>query len=226
MTAGSSPKVEMERLLPSWQSTTPTIASATRSSTLPMAKSARRSASSVTSQSRARISSSSRRLAIVVACASSLPSVSSRNGRATVSSATMYVCPFLAISPSSSSQQIKIVLNGVGIEDGGTIGLINGALQIWNFFVAISALFAMTCFSLLTISLAAALLVDKIGRRPLFLTSNAGMLVTFGVWTLAAALYQTHKDRSAANAVIAMIPLFYLTYSIGKQIVTISLSRS
>lgn len=82
--------------------------------------------------------------------------------------------------------------------------------------------------------IAAALLVDKIGRRPLFLTSNGGMIVTFGAWTLAAALFNTRNDRAAANgvylyfvanrsiliitslsAVIAMIPLFYLTYSIA-----------
>ncbi|KAG8818549.1 hypothetical protein FRC17_010793, partial [Serendipita sp. 399] len=81
------------------------------------------------------------------------------------------------------SYYIKQVFAGVGVTDASTVSLINGALQIWNFFVAITA----------------ALLVDKIGRRPLFLTSNAGMLVTFGMWTLAAALFNTRMDRGAAN---------------------------
>lgn len=39
------------------------------------------------------------------------------------------------------SYYIKDVFKGVGVEDPGTVSLINGALQIWNFFVAISALF-------------------------------------------------------------------------------------
>lgn len=65
------------------------------------------------------------------------------------------------------------------------------------------------------------------------MTSNGGMIITFGAWTLAAALFTTRGDRAAANgtyyladsinltqwiyfsAVIAMIPLFYLTYSIA-----------
>jgi hypothetical protein len=50
-----------------------------------------------------------------------------------------------------------------------------------------------------TNGIAAALLVDKIGRRPLFLTSNGGMIITFGAWTLAAALFTTRGDRAAAN---------------------------
>ncbi|KIM27467.1 hypothetical protein M408DRAFT_329932 [Serendipita vermifera MAFF 305830] len=97
------------------------------------------------------------------------------------------------------SYYIGDVFKGVGVTDPGTVSMINGALQVWNFFVAITA----------------ALLVDKIGRRPLFLTSNTSMLVTFGMWTLATALFQTRSDRSAANAVIGIIPLFYLSYSIA-----------
>lgn len=97
------------------------------------------------------------------------------------------------------SYYIGDVLNTVGVEDPATVALINGSLQIWNFFVAITS----------------ALLVDKIGRRPLFLSSNTGMLITFGMWTLATALWSTHKNRAAANAVIGIIPLFYLAYSIA-----------
>lgn len=79
-------------------------------------------------------------------------------------------------------------------------------------------------------------MVDKIGRRPLFLTSNIGMLVTFGMWTLTTALYQTQQNRkhpdgtpwpnlAAANATIAMIPLFFLAYSIGTGVLVFCFIR-
>ncbi|KAG8779330.1 hypothetical protein FRC16_003453 [Serendipita sp. 398] len=81
------------------------------------------------------------------------------------------------------SYYIGDVFAGVGITDAPTVGLINGSLQIWNCFIAISA----------------ALLVDRLGRRLLFLSSNAGMLITFIGWTLATAFFSTRGDRHAAN---------------------------
>ncbi|KAG8843624.1 hypothetical protein FRB91_003237 [Serendipita sp. 411] len=97
------------------------------------------------------------------------------------------------------SYYIGDVFAGVGITDAPTVGLINGSLQIWNCFIAISA----------------ALLVDRLGRRLLFLSSNAGMLITFIGWTLATAFFSTRGDRHAANAVLGIIPLFYLAYNIA-----------
>jgi hypothetical protein len=64
---------------------------------------------------------------------------------------------------------------------------------------------------------AAAMLVDKIGRRPLFLMSNGGMIVVFIFWTLTAALWTTQANRPAANASIAFMALYLLTYSIGQS---------
>lgn len=40
--------------------------------------------------------------------------------------------------PQLTWTQIGDVLNTVGVEDPATVALINGSLQIWNFFVAIS----------------------------------------------------------------------------------------
>ncbi len=56
----------------------------------------------------------------------------------------------------------NILSQSVGIEDTGTKTLINGVLQIFNFVMALTS----------------ALFVDRIGRRKLFLISNAGMLMS------------------------------------------------
>jgi hypothetical protein len=64
-------------------------------------------------------------------------------------------------------------------------------------------------------AIGAALLVDKIGRRTLFLISNAGMVVAFTVWTVTAALYAKDGSRGAANATIALIFVYYSFYDIA-----------
>ncbi|KAG8860731.1 hypothetical protein FRB91_001434, partial [Serendipita sp. 411] len=97
------------------------------------------------------------------------------------------------------SYYLDPVLENVGVEVAQTRALINGGIQIWCLFVAVSA----------------ALLVDKIGRRPLFLMSNAGMLVVFIFWTLTTALWTTQENRPAANASIALMPIYFLAYSIA-----------
>jgi MFS family permease len=63
------------------------------------------------------------------------------------------------------------ILNQLGIRDVTTKTTINGCLSIYNFVIAVSASF----------------FVEKIGRRPLFLISTAGMLVSFIIWTALAA---------------------------------------
>lgn len=60
------------------------------------------------------------------------------------------------------SYYIDIVLKGVGVTDTKTKSVINGCLQVFNFVVALGA----------------AMLVDVAGRRPLFIISNSGMLVS------------------------------------------------
>jgi uncharacterized membrane protein len=56
-----------------------------------------------------------------------------------------------------------LVLDTIGITDPDTQTLINGLLQIFNFIAAASAAF----------------LVDRLGRRTLFLWSGFGMLASF-----------------------------------------------
>lgn len=95
------------------------------------------------------------------------------------------------------SYYIFKVLSDIGYTNTLTQNVINGCLQIFNFIVAVSM-----CF-----------LVDKVGRRKLFLFSTGGMLVTFVVWTICSARYSIDGDHGAANAVIAMIFLFYFCYN-------------
>lgn len=84
----------------------------------------------------------------------------------------------------------------------------------------------------LTISVAAALSVDKIGRRPLFLTAISGMTLSFACWTITGAIYEnsgvptpptadspdggiTYTNVGAGFAQIAFVWLFGVFYDIG-----------
>ncbi|KAG8853281.1 hypothetical protein FRB96_008366 [Tulasnella sp. 330] len=88
---------------------------------------------------------------------------------------------------------------GIGITAPGTKTMINGILQVFNFGMAIGS----------------SLFVDRIGRRKLFLLSNAGMLVVFVFWTISSALFAEHGSRVAANTTIVMIFLYYGFYDIA-----------
>lgn len=63
------------------------------------------------------------------------------------------------------SYYLHDILNSVGVTSAYQQCLLNGGLQLWSFFVAIGM----------------ALTVDKVGRRPLFLTAGIGMLTTFTI---------------------------------------------
>ncbi|SJL09794.1 related to transporter (major facilitator superfamily) [Armillaria ostoyae] len=97
------------------------------------------------------------------------------------------------------SYYINLVLEGVGITKPETKAAINGALQVFNLIVALSA----------------ASLIDWVGRRMLFIISNSGMLVAFGCWTITEALFNEFKKASAAKATIPLIFLFYFFYGIA-----------
>ncbi|THV07426.1 hypothetical protein K435DRAFT_333548 [Dendrothele bispora CBS 962.96] len=97
------------------------------------------------------------------------------------------------------SYYINLVLEGVGITSTETKAAINGGLQIFNLIVAMSA----------------SSLVDWVGRRALFLVSNTGMLVAFGMWTVTEALFNALHQSAAAKATIPLIFLFYFFYDIA-----------
>lgn len=102
------------------------------------------------------------------------------------------------------SYYIFIVLQDIGIENSKTQLEINGILQIVNFAVAL-----FMCF-----------MVDRIGRRKLFLTATAGMMCSFMVWTACSAQFTYSADGTSATgpksdgrAVIATIFIYYVFYN-------------
>lgn len=74
--------------------------------------------------------------------------------------------------------------------------LINGILAIWNLICA----------------LIASSMVERLGRRFMFLFSGIGMLVFFTSQTIAFAQFQINAQPAAAHSVIAFIFLFYACY--------------
>ncbi|KZT61892.1 hexose transporter [Calocera cornea HHB12733] len=97
------------------------------------------------------------------------------------------------------SYYLNKVLDGIGITNGTIQNLINGILQIWN----------------LAIALIASSVVDRAGRRTLFLLSNCGTLVFFILQTICNARYTMTASSAAGNATIAFIFLFYGFYDLA-----------
>lgn len=95
------------------------------------------------------------------------------------------------------SYYIGDILNQVGITDPETQNLINGILNIWNMIVAGGMAFA----------------VDKAGRRPLFLASTFGMMISFIAWTIASNQAVVNGNKAAGSAVVAMIFVYYTCYN-------------
>ncbi|KAG1750805.1 hypothetical protein EDB19DRAFT_1629015 [Suillus lakei] len=96
------------------------------------------------------------------------------------------------------SSYINIVLDGIGITTTRTKAVINGGLQVFNLG---SALFGT-------------MLVDKLGRRKLFLTSNIGMLIVFSMWTIATALFNETGSAVAVKgkSTVPLIFMFFFFY--------------
>ncbi|KAL8404255.1 hypothetical protein RB594_009206 [Gaeumannomyces avenae] len=65
------------------------------------------------------------------------------------------------------------------------------------------------------VSTTMALLVDRVGRRPMFLASTAGMFVTFVFWTLSAGLYEERSLDGARYAMILFIWVFGIMYNLA-----------
>jgi len=91
------------------------------------------------------------------------------------------------------------VYNSIGITDADTQLGINGGLTILSLIVSVSC----------------ALLIDRVGRRPLFIAATASMMVVFVIWTICSARYEATASQAAGRAVIAMIWIFSVAYALA-----------
>jgi nitrate/nitrite transporter NarK len=80
--------------------------------------------------------------------------------------------------------------------------LINAFLNLWSLICAVGG----------------GLLCDRLGRRTLFLTSTAGMLVFFLLQTVCSSQYAIHGNKAAGNAVVAFICMLHTSfYSLSRD---------
>ncbi|KAI1125231.1 hexose transporter [Nemania abortiva] len=97
------------------------------------------------------------------------------------------------------SYYLTLVLETIGITSTYTQTLINGLLQVFNFLAAVGAAF----------------LVDRLGRRTLFLWAGVGMLVSYIILTACSAVTATSGNSSAGIVVIVTLFTFYFHYDIS-----------
>ncbi|KAL7416518.1 general substrate transporter [Mrakia frigida] len=98
------------------------------------------------------------------------------------------------------------ILRTVGITSPGQIAGLNGGLSVFNWFAAIGG----------------SLLVDRVGRRPLWLTSTSGMLATLSIITALSATFAKNGNASVGNAVVAFLFFFFGFYDLAYTGLTIS----
>ncbi|KAH7014174.1 general substrate transporter [Microdochium trichocladiopsis] len=98
------------------------------------------------------------------------------------------------------SYYLALVLNTIGITESRDQALINGLLQVFNLLAAIFA---------------GAMMVDRLGRRTLFLVSTAGMFFSYVIWTALTGVFTTTLNQNMGNAVVAFIFIYYFFYDIA-----------
>jgi MFS family permease len=97
------------------------------------------------------------------------------------------------------SYYLNKVMNQIGITSNTTQLLIQGLLAIWNLGWAVFASF----------------MGDRAGRRFLFITSCAGMLLFWTLQTACFGVYSTTGSQAAAHAFIAFIFCYYAMYDLA-----------
>ncbi|KAL5686488.1 hypothetical protein EMGR_002782 [Emarellia grisea] len=116
----------------------------------------------------------------------------------------LYSCLFVSAPTGSAmalspSNYLTPVLNSIGITSPVQITLLTSGLAIWN----------------LILSFGAALNVERFGRRPLFLVSIIGMLVSYVLIMGLFAGFATTGSHAMSVAVVPSIFLYYGFYDIA-----------
>jgi len=91
------------------------------------------------------------------------------------------------------------VFNEIGITDPSTQLLLNGFLQLWNLFWAVLA----------------AVLVNRLGRRFLFLSSAGLMMLFYTAQTVCLAQYSEYGTPAAAHAFVVFVFLFFAAFDLA-----------
>lgn len=97
------------------------------------------------------------------------------------------------------SDYLAPILKSVGITSHVTQAGINLALQFWNAILAFGG----------------ALAAERFGRRPLWLLSASGMLVSFIVVTALSAVFAEYGIKAAGGATVAFLFIFFGFYDIA-----------
>ena len=97
------------------------------------------------------------------------------------------------------SYYLNKVFNQIGITGSSTQLLLNGLLQIWNLFWAVLAAF----------------LVNRLGRRFLFLTSAGLMTLFYAAQAICFSQYSEHGAPAAGHAAVVFVFLFFAAYDIA-----------
>lgn len=118
------------------------------------------------------------------------------------------------------SYYLSPILNGIGVTNTRSQLLILVGLNIWN-----CSSYGHPSYSHRKVeadlretviwSTSAAINIDKIGRRPLWLTATSGQLVTMAVTMGLSAAYTEYGIKAAGTAVIPFLFLFYASYDIA-----------
>ncbi|CZT49026.1 probable hexose transporter [Rhynchosporium secalis] len=94
------------------------------------------------------------------------------------------------------SYYLHQVMNNVGITDPQTQLGINGGMKTWSLIVNISMSFA----------------VDRLGRRPIYLTSTIGTFIAFTIWTIISARFVIAPVNGLGHAFVFMIFVYNTFY--------------
>lgn len=97
------------------------------------------------------------------------------------------------------SYYLTLILDTIGITSTTEQTLINGCLQLWN----------------LIMSIVGACLVDRAGRRKLFITSTLIMLVGYIFITALSGTFATNKTAAIGTAVIPFLFIYYAGYDLA-----------
>jgi len=95
---------------------------------------------------------------------------------------------------------LSLVLDTIGITAAKDQVLINGLLQLFNFAAAVFA---------------GALMVDRFGRRRLFLVATSGLCLSYVAWTALTSYFIRSHDEAAGRTVVAFIFIAFFFYDVA-----------